>query len=64
VRTKKRTEYHGGRWINFEQSEWFYCCAEHAQQLNEPGMHIWEYEEVPTKTAGEVTVVDYSKCDE
>jgi hypothetical protein len=27
-----------------EASEWFHICAEHAKQMGEPGMHIWEWE--------------------
>jgi hypothetical protein len=43
VRTIDRREWIGGRLIHFTASEWFPICAEHAKQLNEPGMHIWEF---------------------
>jgi hypothetical protein len=44
VRTKARVEQHHGRAIRFEKSDWYCICAEHAKQLGEPGMHIWECE--------------------
>lgn len=44
VRTKTRVEQHHGRAITFEQSQWFCICADHAKQLDAPGMHIWECE--------------------
>jgi hypothetical protein len=33
-----------GRRVHFDQSQWFHICAEHAKQLAEPGMEIWEFE--------------------
>jgi hypothetical protein len=44
ARTKDRVQQIGGRGVHFEASPWFYVCACHAEQLSEPGMHIWEYE--------------------
>jgi hypothetical protein len=49
VRTKARVEQHHGRSIKFEQSDWYCICAEHAKQLGEPGMHIWECEALEPK---------------
>lgn len=46
VRTKDRHEQFHGRALHFTQSPWFNCCAEHAKQLYEPGMHIWECEQI------------------
>ena len=33
-----------------ETSRWFTICAEHAKQLAEPGMDIWEFERAPDNT--------------
>jgi hypothetical protein len=44
VRTKERVEQFHGRAIRFSQSNWFHICTEHAKQLSDPGMHIWECE--------------------
>lgn len=46
VRCVARTEWHHGRQINFSASEWFPICEEHARQLGDPGMHIWEREDL------------------
>ena len=27
----------------FEASEWFPICEDHARELSNPGMHIWEF---------------------
>jgi hypothetical protein len=42
VRTVERDQVIAGRCVHFTASEWFYICAEHSKQLNNPGMHIWE----------------------
>jgi hypothetical protein len=42
VRTVKRVEQFHGRALSFGESAWFFICAEHLNQLSEPGMHIWE----------------------
>jgi hypothetical protein len=44
VRSKARVEQHHGRALQFSQSAWFTCCAEHFKRLAEPGMEIWECE--------------------
>lgn len=44
ARPKAPVEQYHGRAIQFDQSQWFYICAEHAKQLSEPGMEIWECE--------------------
>jgi hypothetical protein len=44
VRCKARVEQHHGRALTFSETAWFHICAEHAQLLREPGMHIWECE--------------------
>jgi hypothetical protein len=44
VRTKDRWEWHHGRQIHFEQSEWFPICAEHAKRLAKPDMAHWIFE--------------------
>ena len=35
-----------GRMLHFTQSEWFNICAEHAKQMSDPGMEIWECEPI------------------
>lgn len=47
VRTIARREWIGGRQIEFSQSDWYFVCEEHARRLSDPGMHIWEREELP-----------------
>jgi hypothetical protein len=42
-RCKAHVEQIEGRGIRHEASGWFPICAEHAKQLNEPGMHNWEF---------------------
>jgi hypothetical protein len=46
VRTKARDVVFHGRTIHFETSEWYPICAEHAKQLSEPGMEIWDFETI------------------
>jgi hypothetical protein len=46
IRTKARDQIIAGRMVHFQTSEWFHVCAEHAAQMSEPGMEIWEWEYV------------------
>jgi hypothetical protein len=43
-RTIARYQMIAGRNLFFDASEWFNICAEHARQLTDKGMHIWEFE--------------------
>lgn len=47
IRTRARVAQIAGRGVQFSQSQWFHVCAEHAKRLNDPGMHIWEWESNP-----------------
>lgn len=53
VRCKGRTEQHHGRAITFEASPWYHICAKHAERMNEPGMHHWEWENPVTLAKNE-----------
>jgi hypothetical protein len=33
-----------GREVHFDATKWFAICAEHAKQLSQPGMEMWEFE--------------------
>ncbi len=44
VRTKSRVEQHHGRALQFGESQWFNCCAEHFKRMSDPGMEIWDCE--------------------
>ena len=46
VRTIDRYEWHHGRQLHFPASDWFPICAEHARQLSEPEMWIWEFKPI------------------
>jgi hypothetical protein len=46
IRTNARVEQLHGRAIEFNESPWFWCCADHARRLNDAGMHIWECKEL------------------
>lgn len=46
VRCKAYDKMLHGRMLHFTQSEWFNICAEHAKQMSEPGMEIWECEPI------------------
>jgi hypothetical protein len=46
VRCKANEQIIAGRVVRFTQSEWFNICAEHAKQLSQPGMEIWECEPI------------------
>lgn len=46
IRIRERTQIIHGREIHFTASQWYPCCSEHAKQLSEPGMHIWESREL------------------
>jgi hypothetical protein len=57
VRTKARDQRIGGRLIHFRASDWFPICAEHAAQLKQPGMEIWEFAN-DANDAGAVSKLD------
>lgn len=44
VMLPKRTQYIHGRPVTSEATDWFPICAEHAEQLQKPGMHDWIFE--------------------
>jgi hypothetical protein len=44
IRTKDRVQQIDGRGVRFAASQWFHVCAVHAQQMDDPGMEIWEWE--------------------
>jgi hypothetical protein len=44
VRTIDRFEQIDGRGVHFPASDWYPICKEHAERLNEKGMHIWLFE--------------------
>ena len=33
-----------GREVHCDATKWFAICAEHAKQLSQPGMEMWEFE--------------------
>lgn len=39
-----RVQQFHGRALSFSASEWFPICAEHAKQLDNPGMEHWVFE--------------------
>jgi hypothetical protein len=45
VRVVGYTTQVGGQAITFPTSRWYPICFEHAKQMGDPGMHIWEFEE-------------------
>jgi hypothetical protein len=45
VRTKARDYLVGGRLIRLAASDWFPICVEHAAQLKQTGMEIWEHDD-------------------
>lgn len=44
VRIQQYTIQYAGKAITYPTSRWYPICAEHAKQLNDRGMHIWEFE--------------------
>lgn len=44
IRTIDRMSRVAGRDVHFNALQWFHVCSEHAKQMNDPGMEIWEWE--------------------
>jgi hypothetical protein len=44
VRIVQYTMQFHGRAITYPTTRWYPICSEHAKQLGDRGMHIWEFE--------------------